>query len=145
MNQNGHIATGAAGEHLAEEHLRRLGFSVAARNWRPKGTARHLELDIVGNWQGDLVFVEVKTRLPGPLEKETFPPALKNFSATKQKNMIKAARAYLTEHGAWDKACRFDLVCVTIVPGGKPLVEHYRNVIELGQTLDSGDASWQPW
>ena len=144
-----HITTGAAGEKLAEEYLRKRGFHTVARNWRPKGRARSLELDLIGEWEGYLVFTEVKTRRPsydeGPDESPDFPPALKNFSLAKQKNMVKAAKAYLTEHKVWDKACRFDLVCITLLPGNEPLVEHYANVIELGQTLDSGNASWQPW
>ncbi|CAK7042762.1 MAG: hypothetical protein DELT_02897 [Desulfovibrio sp.] len=142
---SGHIATGMTGEGIAEKYLRGNGFRTLCRNWRPKGAQRNLELDLVGRWHDGLVFIEVKTRRPGPDETNNFPPGLKNFSPAKQKNMVKAARAYLQEHGAWDEPCRFDLVCVTLLPGEKPLVEHYENVIELGHTLDRGNAPWQPW
>lgn len=145
MTLPGHIATGMIGEKTAGEYLRKKGLRIVTRNWRPKGRAGKLELDIVGEWEGYLIFIEVKTRHPGPGEDENGSPALKNFSITKQKKMVKAAKAYLTEYGAWARACRFDLVCVTLLPGTQPMVEHYVNVIELGQTLDSSDASWQPW
>lgn len=145
MTLSGHIATGMIGENAAVEYLRKKGVRTVTRNWRPKGRAGKLELDIVGEGEGYLVFIEVKTCRPGPGEDENGSPARKNFSITKQKNMVKAAKAYLTEHGAWARACRFDLVCVTLLPGKQPMVEHYANVIELGQTLDSGNASWQPW
>lgn len=145
MKGRNHIAAGRDGESLAEAYLCRRGFQTRARNWRPGGTMRKLEIDIVGSWEGYLVFIEVKTRRPGPGEDEGFPPALKNFSPAKQRNLARAAKAYLAQHAAWDIPCRFDLVCVTLLSGKPPLVEHYGNVIEIGQTLDSGDASWQPW
>jgi len=140
-----HIATGISGEDEAARFLATRGFSFVARNWRPTGKARNLELDVVGRWESFLVFVEVKTRRPGTRETEDYPAAIHNFSPAKQRNMIRAVRAYLTEHGAWNEPCRFDLVCVTLLSGQQPQVEHYRNVIELGQTVDSRDASWQPW
>ena len=66
-------------------------------------------------------------------------------SSAKRKNMVRAAEAYLAAHEAWDRLCRFDLVCVTFLPGQPPRMDHYRNVIELGKTLDSRNPAWQPW
>ena len=139
-----HLATGVLGEEEAFRFLRARKFRLFDRNWRPCNGTGKLELDLVGDWESALVFVEVKTRrenLPG--KAEGFAPFL-NFSPAKQRNMVRAARAYLAEHDIWDMPCRFDLVCVTLLPGFAPLVDHYRNVIELGQTLDSRDSSWQP-
>jgi putative endonuclease len=57
-----HGNLGAHGEDLAHRWLRRHGFTVAARNYRPPQGGG--EIDIVA-WEGDfLVFVEVKTRGP---------------------------------------------------------------------------------
>ncbi|MDL2210507.1 YraN family protein [Desulfovibrio sp. OttesenSCG-928-O18] len=145
QNSAPHIATGASGEAEAARFLTAQGFSLVARNWRPSGKARNLELDLIGKWEASLVFVEVKTRRVKAGETEEHPAAIHNFSPAKQRNMIRAVRAYLTEHDAWSEPCRFDLVCVTLLPGNSPQLEHYRDVIELGQTVDSGDASWQPW
>ena len=140
-----HIATGVRGEEEALRHLSRRGFRLAARNWRPDGRARNLELDLVGEWEKTLVFVEVKTRRAASAKPVDGPTGLHNFTPPKQRAMIRAARAYLAENGLWEKPCRFDLVCITLLPGAPPQVDHYRDVIKLGQTLDSGDASWQPW
>lgn len=56
----GHISTGKRGEELAYFHLRKMGYTVVARNYR---TARHRgEIDLIG-WDGDsLCVIEVKTR-----------------------------------------------------------------------------------
>src|SRR6266568_8811233 len=55
-----HGNIGLRGEDLAHRYLRRNGFMVVARNWRPPQGGG--EIDIVA-WEGDwLVFVEVKTR-----------------------------------------------------------------------------------
>lgn len=140
-----HIATGSSGEEKALRFLLDRGFRLTARNWRPEGKARNLELDLIGDWEKCLVFVEVKTRRAPALDASEGPAGLANFTPAKQRSMVRAARAYLAQNGLWDKACRFDLVCITLLPGQEPRVDHYRDVIELGQTLDSGDAAWQPW
>ena len=55
-----HLATGRSGEDAAYFHLRKLGYVMAARNWRT--VSRRGELDMVG-WDGEtLCFIEVKTR-----------------------------------------------------------------------------------
>ncbi|MDR3073907.1 MAG: YraN family protein [Deltaproteobacteria bacterium] len=140
-----HLATGDYGEGEALRHLSARGFSLLARNWRPKGGKRGLELDLAGLWESFLVFVEVKTRRTRSPEGMEGPDGLWNFSPAKRRNMARAAQAYLREHDAWERPCRFDLVCVTLFPGQRPRVDHYRDVIDLGQTLGNGNASWQPW
>ncbi len=52
---------GAAGEHLAAEHLERLGMTILARNVR----TRFGELDVIAADATTLVFCEVKTRRAG--------------------------------------------------------------------------------
>ncbi|MCC8194057.1 MAG: YraN family protein [Deltaproteobacteria bacterium] len=140
-----HIATGILGEEEALRYLSGHGFRLVARNWRPAGRERNLELDLIGRWERFLVFVEVKTRNTLVAGATDVPSGLHGFTPAKQRAMIRAARAYLGENDLWDAPCRFDLVCITFLSGGTPQVDHYRDVIELGQTLDSGDAHWQPW
>ncbi len=132
--------TGAKGEEAAAAMLRNMGWRILARNWR----SGHLELDIVAEDHGELVFVEVKTRA-----KDGMTQPYEALSAVKKERLLRAAKAWIAEHDAWEKPCRFDLVCVLAAK------EHYRtelmsNVIEHAEhgtrhPVGGGHSSWQPW
>jgi putative endonuclease len=49
---------GRAGEQLAAEHLRSLGYEITARNFR----TRSGEIDLVAVRDGGVLLIEVKTR-----------------------------------------------------------------------------------
>ena len=150
-----HLALGLTGEERVSRCLESKGWRILARNWRPDGEDRGLELDIVAMHADCLVFVEVKTRRtsrdePGrsgtsgrrrPLRV----PVHTALTPAKQGRLARAAGYYLTAHDLWDRPCRFDLICVEEFFDGQSLLEHYSNVIELRQVVDSGDAAWQPW
>lgn len=60
-----HLRLGARGERVAARALRRAGYRVVARNYRPGRGPGDAELDIVA-WEGrTLTVVEVKTRRGG--------------------------------------------------------------------------------
>ncbi len=60
-----HLRLGARGERIAARALRRSGYRVVARNYRPGRRRSDAELDIVA-WEGrTLAVVEVKTRRGG--------------------------------------------------------------------------------
>lgn len=126
---------GRLGEDAAATFLEKRGFRVLARNWR---CGPH-ELDVICMDADTLVFVEVRTRavrgMVSPAE---------SLTPTKRRNLMKAARDYLAENGLWAVPCRFDLVCVRAA-GATLELEHIPDVLEFSETLDSGDASWQPW
>ena len=129
-----------AGEEAAAVHLRRLGWNILERNWR----SRHLEIDIIAEERETLVFVEVKTRAEGGLQRP-----FEALTATKKERLCRAAQAWLEAHDAWSRPCRFDLVCVTS-RAGTYHTELIRNVIEYGEqsprhSLGRRDTSWQPW
>lgn len=132
--------TGAEGEDAACAMLRRMGWRILARNWK----SCHLELDIVAEERDTLVFVEVKTRAYGGMQKP-----FEALTKAKKNTLIRASQAWLSEHNAWGRPCRFDIVCVTAVQGTYQ-TELIRNVIEYadqrsGHTLGGGNTSWQPW
>ena len=132
--------TGAEGEEVAASYLSRLGWNILDRNWR----SRQLELDIVAEEKETLVFVEVKTRAEGGLERP-----FEALTHTKKERLCRAAEAWLEAHDAWGRPCRFDLVCVTS-RAGTYHTELIRNVIEYGEqsprnALGRRDTSWQPW
>ncbi|MCH5278028.1 MAG: YraN family protein [Desulfovibrionaceae bacterium] len=131
---------GHEGEEAAARHLRGLGWKILDRNWR----GGHLELDLVCREGDTLVFVEVKTRGADD-------PALpaEAFTPVKQRRVVRAARAWLAAHQAWNSPCRFDLAGVTRTADGRYHTELTRHVIELssdaGHPVGGGHTAWQPW
>jgi putative endonuclease len=130
-----HLKRGAGGEDAAADHLAAKGYALKVRNWRHD----RLELDIVCEDRGTLVFVEVKTRDAAGLAT----PA-DGLTPTKQERLCRAAAAYLSEHALWEMPCRFDLVAVIAVDDGMQ-VEHVIDAFQWSPSLRGGDASWQPW
>ena len=139
-----HLALGSAGEEAAVKALLRGKVRLLARNWRPEGPERGLELDIVLAEGDTVVFVEVKTRAT-EVEGVEPRPIHGAFTTGKRAKMTRAARHFLAAHELWDRPCRFDLVCVRMDAKNRASVERYKNVVELGQTLDCRNTPWQPW
>ena len=126
---------GGRGEAAAARLLASKRYRILDRNW----CRGRLELDLVCEDGDELVFVEVKTRTAGTLTS----PA-EGMSQAKRRSLIKAARCWLAAHQAWERACRFDLVCVT-EDGQELRLEHHAHAFELAGPLARGNAAWQPW
>lgn len=94
---------GRGGERLALAWLRLKGYRLLDRNWRGGGA----ELDLVMEHGGELVFVEVKTR-----SSAAYGGAVGAVREDKRRSVERAAAAYLTRHGAWDRNARFDVVAI---------------------------------
>ena len=109
---------GAWGELMAEEHLRKLGHVIVARNLRtPYG-----EIDVITR-DGDLtVFTEVKTLT----SKGGFLPE-EQVTTRKREHMVNCAEYYASEHGIdnW----RIDVIAVEGKPGNPPTITHFENAI----------------
>ena len=130
---------GRAGEEAAARYLEAAGLVVLARNWR-QGS---LELDLVCREGNTLVFVEVRTRARNGLVS----PA-ESLTQAKRRSLLKAVRAYLAAHDAWEQPCRVDLICVTAEEGARPHaphLEHLCHVLDFSETLGRCNAAWQPW
>ena len=112
---------GHHGEELAARHLRRKGYKIIARNVR----TRQGEIDIVAKHKGVLVFAEVKTRK----SKRYGHPKLA-LTPAKQRQISKAALAYLKKHDAMQRPARFDVVTV-LNPDDNPKIEVIANAFEL--------------
>lgn len=109
--------TGKKGEQIACDYLLGLGHVILERNWR----AGHLEVDIISLDGNGIHFVEVKTRRP-PFQ--ALPQDCVN--ASKQKNIAKAANAYLrTAKGrkVGDAEVWFDIIAV-IIEGESEQIEY---------------------
>jgi putative endonuclease len=117
-------STAARGSHfesLAGKYLRKKGYRLVERNFR----FGHKEIDIIALDGETVVFVEVKGRtsrefgLPG-----------ESVSRRKMRHIVKTAEAYLSRRKMWNRPCRFDVVCVTLVENREAKFEHIRNAFE---------------
>lgn len=130
-----HLTTGQTGEDLAAAFLTEKGMRVVERNFRCAAG----EIDLICRSGELLIFVEVKTR-----SSTVFGTPGEAVSRAKAARLARAASAYLSRDGLWSRPCRFDLVTVVLGRGGAEL-EHWEDVIDARDCLDSGHASWQPW
>ena len=113
--------TGKAGEAAAVSHLRRNGYEVLRTNYR----VREGEIDVVARRDGQLVFVEVKTR-----RSSAFGSPEESITATKAQRLIATAQSYLSETGAEQSDWRIDLLAVELDRSGRPLrVELFENAV----------------
>jgi putative endonuclease len=115
-----HLRLGRLGERLAARHLRRCGFKVLYRNFRPPNGG---EIDLVCREKNTLVFIEVKTRAPGGLGRpaDAVDPA-------KQEAVTRGAQAWLRLLGHPDIPVRIDIVEV-ILGSGRPEITLTRDAL----------------
>lgn len=130
-----HLQLGRRGEELAAAILEGEGCRILARNWR----FGKLELDIVCEWAGRIVFVEVKTR-----KSDVCGGGAGAITGAKRRKVALAAEAWLMRNGRWGQPCQFDVICLTEAAGNFRM-EHYRNAFDFTEALGSGRAHWQPW
>ena len=114
-------AAGEFGERAAEDHLRRRGFVVVARNWRNPRDRRE-EIDLVCHDGAVVVFVEVKTRRSGALV-----PGYYAVDRRKRQVLRRAIASYLRQLRHQPVTFRLDIVEVTLGPGD-PEVRHFENI-----------------
>ena len=104
-----HLSTGARGEEEAYFHLRKLGYTMVARNFR--SPRRRGEIDLIGYDKGVLCFIEVKTRTTRAVA-----PAEAAVDEEKQRDVIAVAEEYLRRLKT-SPATRFDVVSVYFEAG----------------------------
>lgn len=101
-----HLTTGARGEEEAYFHLRKLGYTMVARNFR--SPRRRGEIDLIGYEKDTLCFIEVKTRTTRAVK-----PAEAAVDAAKQSELRAVAKEYLHRVKAKTApAFRFDIVSI---------------------------------
>ncbi len=95
---------GAEGERAAEEYLVGLGAKVLARNFScPQG-----EVDLIVEMDGQLVFVEVKSR--GGFR---FGRGAEAVDVNKRRHITRTAMWYLRQRHQLDERVRFDVIEVS--------------------------------
>ena len=94
-----HNEVGQWGEQTAALHLMHQDYQILERNWR----FRHLEIDIIAEYLGEIVFVEVKTRSGGD-----FREARAAVHYDKRRHIMDAAHEYLRLNRL-DNVWRYDV------------------------------------
>ncbi len=115
-----HQQTGSRGENDAYFHLRKLGYSIVARNYRTPRCRG--EIDLIGWEQDVLCFIEVKTRTSHDVKT---PEAA--VDRHKRREVAQVAREYLRQ---LPPTCqwRFDIVSVYYDSrSSRPQIEVFRN------------------
>jgi putative endonuclease len=109
---------GVLGEELAFHYLRGRGYKVLLRNYEnPLG-----EIDLIAKEKGALVFIEVKTR-----SSDAMGDPAESVTAFKRHQIIKSAQYYIKRYGIHEVPCRFDVVCVLLMPEADPVIRIVEN------------------
>lgn len=126
-----HFAVGTHGEAIAAAYLQQQGYRIVAANFTvPVGRNRNeavvnSEIDLVAYDGPTLCFIEVKTRASGWF---TSPSA--NVDLRKQRQIVRAARAYRRMFGLTDALFRYDVLSI-VLPAenelNRPEIELLRN------------------
>lgn len=101
---------GRTGERMAGEALVRQGYSILDRNFR----CQYGEVDLVAEHEGELVFVEVKTRRGMAYGRPEEAVTLR-----KQRKILEVASYYLDAHDCSQRSWRIDVVAVQFDQTGR--------------------------
>lgn len=112
---------GKSSEDQAAEALVEAGYRVLAHDVR----VGRMQIDLLAEEGGDLVFIEVKTR-----RSIAFGTPAEAVTMTKRKHLIVAAQAYLQREAMPDRAWRIDVVSITLARGERPQIEIIRHAVE---------------
>ena len=117
------INIGKYGEDLACKYLETKGYKIKERNFRTFLG----EIDIISEYKGNIVFVEVKTRRS---DKFGYPEEAINYN--KQQKIIKNAFCYLAKYNLWENNYCFDVILISI-SNHKDIkrIKHIRNAFYL--------------
>jgi putative endonuclease len=116
-----HLRTGRRGEEDAYFYLRRLGYTMVARNFRSPN--RRGEIDLIGWHEDILCFVEVKTRTSHAVK-----AAEAAVDREKRREILAVGSEYL-RHLPPSCPWRLDVISVYYEQGSsQPQIELFRNV-----------------
>jgi putative endonuclease len=125
-----HLAFGSRGEDEAFFYLRKLGFTIVARDYR--SPRRRGDIDLIA-WEKDtLCFIEVKTRAS-----RKFMPAEAAVDEDKRTTLSALAREYLRQYAQAQSShpqFRFDVISIYLesnVSGDAADVTLFRNAFPM--------------
>jgi putative endonuclease len=126
-----HFAIGTHGEEIAAAYLQQQGYQIVAANFTvPVGRNRNdavinSEIDLIAYDGPTLCFIEVKTRAS-----DWFATPTANVDLRKQRQIVRAARAYRRMFGLNETPYRYDVLSI-VLPAetdlNRPEIELLRN------------------
>lgn len=116
VNDSNKQVVGALGERLGCRYLEKKGYIIRATNYKNALGRRLGELDIIAEKNGQIVFVEVKTRLQRGADM-----ALPEQNITRDKllKLEKIASYYLRQEKMERMPYRFDALAIVVDREGK--------------------------
>lgn len=112
--------TGAWGERMAAEYLENQGVKILEINIQtPYG-----EIDLIGEDNNQLVFIEVKTR-----RSKRFGDPEVSVNFRKQDHMINSALFYLQDKNLLDSEWRIDVVTLCAIPSQPIEIRWFKNAV----------------
>ncbi|PKM89824.1 MAG: YraN family protein [Firmicutes bacterium HGW-Firmicutes-12] len=104
------IKLGRKAEEAAAEYIIEQGYIILERNCR----FHEGEIDIIAEHQGELVFIEVRSRQSSV---HGYPQETVNYK--KQQKLKRLANHYLKLKRAWNRNCRFDVIGILFDEEGR--------------------------
>ena len=105
---------GNKGEGVAVDYLKANGFKVIERNFR----CRMGEIDVVVKKDGELFFVEVKTR-----SSDQFGDPLEAITYRKQRQVVKIAKLFLLKYEKKEVRCHFSALGIKLTDSISPSIK----------------------
>lgn len=114
MKQNNCII-GREGEDIAVDYLTKKNFRIIERNYR----CRMGEVDIIGIFFRELVFIEVKTR-----SNISFGYPYEAVDSRKILKIRRVAQNFISERKLYNMDVRFDIISIILNKDDFPKIEH---------------------
>ncbi|MEF3691555.1 MAG: YraN family protein [Candidatus Moraniibacteriota bacterium] len=123
--QKNQKSIGEQGEDWAVKYLKKKKFRIIERNYQNKLGRRLGEIDIIAEKEGEIIFIEVKTRVVGA-EKIILPE--ENITRQKLHKLQKIARDYIREKNLWEHPYRFDAVSILLKGDKAEEIRHLESI-----------------
>lgn len=115
-----HNEVGKIGEDLARKYLEQKGYSIIEQNYKTK----YSEIDLVAKYKGELVFVEVRTKIG-----ENFGTPEDTLTPKKLNKMRFGATSY-SAFVKWSGPIKVDAICIVLKPNNEiSRLTHHENII----------------
>ncbi len=112
------VSVGREAEQIAADYLEEHGYIILERNY----TFKHMgEIDIVADFFGTLVFIEVRYR-----RSRNYGTPESSLSPRKLRTIRRVAEAWMAHHRRRACPVRFDMVAVELIDGSIE-IRHHRN------------------